>query len=214
MSRATALPIMLALSACAQTPPPAPQFQTVYDCSETRTTPEGRFAVEPGQIQWSRDLGGGIKAQFVWGFIDGTERDGFDARGYAASRTNEPVTFFDFDPKLDARNIGPDGHWKSMLAARLEIGRYVFKADMPSNMTFAIRWSEVQQLLQGEGEVKVTLRDSAGNILQQGSMPHDGWQQAERILMEMHAQVMVRYRDKEHLCPSHQEEVGQEIIVT
>lgn len=209
MRAAGALACSLALAACAHLPPAAPEMITVYHCGETAETPDGRLTAEPEDLGWSRPLGEKLGISLTLHLFPERQLD-FAETGFANHFADHPAFFIQFDPQYGNRNSV--GHEE--LAGEIRIGRYVVRQWMPMNMVLFFNWRAARELLQGEGDVHITLYDTHGAVFQRATMDRGVFERVERGLRTLHAQVRANQADPDHRCRPTREPAPQEIIIT
>jgi|GEM_PF-6193078 len=220
MMRLAPLFLLLALGACAHRPNEV-RYETVisYDCDESAVTEDGTLRATHWGLGWSRDLGDGMRWSLSLTLIGDEEVANLAAKGFHDQRFGRPIIFVDFAERF--KELGHLNFWDNkgrphlQVASVIRIGNKVKRQWVPVNMVAGLDWAELEQMLVKEGDLTITLYNADGNIYQSATVPRAALARVEQALKAMHARVLAKERDREHLCVRKEERqaIGGDIII-
>lgn len=210
------LAVPVGLAACATPARYTPHYITVYDCSETRETADGRFQVDETHLSWTRDLGDGVSVSTSLSLLTPGMGTNFAELGLSGYGEGRPHILIRYNAGQDERNRWRDGASLPEVASDARLGHWSMRAWLTSDGYQIVPWPHLSNWLAWDRSeaFAFTLYDTAGTRLQGATLPRDGFARAGRTLQEMHARALERFAARETRCRSEVREASEDIVVT
>lgn len=195
-----------------------PVYETIYDCSLSETRGALLLRASPDSVAWTEKVDG-VQIGGSLSYLAEAEKDQFQRTGFHAMHYDQPIVFFDYpdDLKPDLRASATiHGRPLASVFGGARVGQSFVAEPVSINVFLSLNWAQIETLLRNEGDIEISLYDAAGRTFKTVHLARTYFAEIEASLQSMHARVMAREADPEHLCEAETYEVGdeREIIVT